>query len=381
LADAVQRERWAVSALFLTNGALFASVLPRLPEIKADLDLTDGQLGLALLGVGLGGLAASISTRWLLPRLGSRRLAVGATLLLAAIVPLVGVAPTRAVLFAVLVAVGATDALTDVAMNVSGVEAQRRLGRAVLNSMHAVWSIGAVTGGLVGSAAAGLRVPLPLHLAAVAGACAVLALVVRRHVPDASGAGTGDPVNRRRSGIRLSPALALLCGLAVLAALVEDAPASWSAVYLTDHAGAAPGAAGLGFTAFMAAMVAGRLVGDRLVDRFGVVVLVRTGGLAAGVALGVALLVGGTVPAIVAFAVVGFGAAPVFPAMITAAGALPGQGVAAMNVATRLGFLASPPVVGRVADGVGLPLALGLLVVPAALGLAVLAGAARAHGR
>jgi MFS family permease len=349
-------------------------VLPRLPEIKAHLHLSDGQLGLALLGVGLGGLVASLVTRWLLPRTGSARLAVASTIALAAAVPLVALAPRRPVLFAVLLLVGACDALTDVAMNVSGVEAQRRLGRPVLTSMHAVWSVGAVSGGAVGTAAAGLGVPLGLHLSAVAVLCAALALVVRPHVPDASGAGTGE---HPAGGPRLPPALALLCGLAVLAALLEDAPASWSAVYLADSTGAPRGAAGLGFTAFMTAMVVGRLVGDRVVARIGPVPVVRLGGLAAGLALGAALLSGGTLPAVLAFAVVGLGAAAVFPAMITAAGAMPGQGVAAMNVATRLGFLVSPPVVGRVADGVGLPLALGVLVVPAALGIAGCAGAVR----
>jgi len=373
LAGHVQRERWSVSALFLTNGALFATVLPRLPQVRDDLGLTDGQLGLALLGVGLGGLAGSIATRWLLPTVGSRRLALGGTLALAASVPLVAVAPTQGVLLLVLVAVGLADALTDVGMNVSGVEAQRRLGRPVLGSMHAVWSIGAVLGGLAGTAAAALRVPLLVHLAVVAVACAALCLAVRPGVPDADGAGTGE----RTGTSRVSPALVLLCGLAVLAALVEDAPASWSAIYLVDHTGAGPGTAGLGYTAFMTAMVLARLVSDRVVGRYGAVAVVRAGGLAAGTALGAALLVGGAVPAVLAFAVVGLGAAAVFPAMITAAGALPGQGVAAMNAATRVGFLVSPPVVGRVSDATSLPLALGVLVVPAALGLAVAAGAVR----
>jgi MFS family permease len=199
----------------------------------------------------------------------------------------------------------------------------------------------------------------------------LLPLSVWSRLRAAHGTGTGT----RKDGVRVSPSLVLICCLAVLAALLEDAPASWSAVYLTDHTGAGPGTAGLGFTAFMAAMVVARLVGDRVVRAVGPVLVVRVGGLAAGVALAAALLVGGTVPAIAAFAVVGLGAAAVFPAMITAAGTLPGQGVAAMNAATRLGFLASPPVVGQVADGVGLPLALGLLVVPAALGIALLAGA------
>lgn len=150
------RERWAVSALFFTNGALFASLLPRLPEIKSILDLSAGQLGLALLGIGLGGLVGSLTTRWLLPRARSRWAAVGSTLVLAAGLPLVGLAPSGWVLFAVLVGYGIADAVTDVSMNVAGVEMQRRLGRSVLNSMHGIWSIAAVVGGVTGSGAAAL---------------------------------------------------------------------------------------------------------------------------------------------------------------------------------------------------------------------------------
>ena len=368
----MRRERQAVTALFLTNGALFATVLPRLPEIKADLGLSDGRLGLALLGVGLGGLSGSTASRWLLPRAGSRRLAVGATVALALLLPLVGLAPLAVVLFAVLLLVGVSDSLTDVAMNVSGIEVQRRLGRPVLSSMHAVWSVGAVLGGLVGTAAAGLRVPVALHLAVVAASLAGAALAVARAVPDHSGAGSGEP-----TGARSSPALAVLCLLAVCAAFVEDAPASWSAIYLVEHTGAGPGAAGLAFTAFMAATVAGRIAGDRVVARFGLVQVVRAGGLLAAAGLSLGLVAGSTAAAVLAFGVVGLGAASLFPALFTAAGALPGQGVAVMNAASRVGFLASPPVVGTLADGVGLPLALGLLVVPAAVGIALLAGAVR----
>ena len=76
----------------------------------------------------------------------------------------------------------------------------------------------------------------------------------------------------------------------------------------------------------------------------------------------------------------GVGWAAVFPAMITAAGALPGLAVQAMNMATRDGFLAAPPLTGLVADGVGLPRALGLLIIPAALGLSLFAGAVGRSG-
>lgn len=310
-------ERWAVSALFFTNGGLFASLLPRLPDIKSSLDLSAGELGLALLGIGLGGLVGSLATRWLLPRVRSRRAAVGSTLVLAAGLPLVGLAPSGPVLFAVLVGYGVADAVTDVSMNVAGVEAQRRIGRSVLSSMHGVWSIGAVLGGLTGSAAAEVGLSLVVHLGIVAALCALVALFAARWVPATTGGGA------HVSGAapsRFSSALALLCALAVMAALVEAAPYSWSAVYLAEHTGASPGAAGLGVTAFVVGMTVARLVADTLVNRWGPVPVVRVGGLAAGLAVGVALAQGGTTAGIVAFAVMGVGSAAVFPAMITAGG-------------------------------------------------------------
>jgi hypothetical protein len=211
--------------------------------------------------------------------------------------------PSAWLLFAVLVGYGVADAVTDVSMNVAGVKVQRRLGRSVLNSMHGIWSIAAVVGGLTGSAAAALGVTLPLHLGAVGALCALLAILAMHWVPDVSGHGVRT---KPRPSARFSPAL---------------------------------------------------------------------GGLAGGLALATALVLGGTVPGIVAFAILGLGSAAVFPAMITAAGSLPGQSVQAMNMATRVGFLAAPPLVGLVADAVGLRAALGLLVVPAALALALFAGA------
>jgi hypothetical protein len=42
--------RLAIAALFLTNGAVFANLLPRYPQIKADLGLSNAEYGLAIAG-------------------------------------------------------------------------------------------------------------------------------------------------------------------------------------------------------------------------------------------------------------------------------------------------------------------------------------------
>jgi hypothetical protein len=69
------------------------------------------------------------------------------------------VAPNWIALGGALFVVGPLDSIVDVAQNAHGLRVRRRYGRSIVNSLHGVWSIGAVLGGLMGAAAAGLRIP------------------------------------------------------------------------------------------------------------------------------------------------------------------------------------------------------------------------------
>jgi fucose permease len=166
----------------------------------------------------------------------------------------------------------------------------------------------------------------------------------------------------------------------LLAGAVEDSPASWGAVLLRDELDASAGVGGLVFVAFQAAMTAGRLLADRVVDRLGSEAVLRAGSALIVVGASVGLLVGTPASVIAGFAVAGLGAAPLFPVVFHAAGNLPGlstgHGVAVVAWASRLGFLVVPPLVGLVGDAVSVRA--GLAVVPAAgLLLVLLAGAVR----
>ncbi|RZL72372.1 MAG: MFS transporter, partial [Rhodococcus sp. (in: high G+C Gram-positive bacteria)] len=153
-----------------------------------------------------------------------------------------------------------------------------------------------------------------------------------------------------------------LGAVVLLAGLMEDFPQSWSAVYMTAEQGAGPGAAGLAFVAFSVAMLVGRLVGDRIVDRFGPS-SVLTGGAAlvavafAGIAGLSVLAVDVPVLVIAAFAVAGLGSSPLFPIVFSLAGRLPGVSSAAaistVSLISRAGFLLAPLVVGRVVEASG----------------------------
>ena len=54
------RARVAVAALFLTNGALFANLLPRFPEIKTDLAMSNAAYGAAVAAFSAGALMAGL---------------------------------------------------------------------------------------------------------------------------------------------------------------------------------------------------------------------------------------------------------------------------------------------------------------------------------
>ena len=372
----------AVALLFLTNGALFANLLPRYPEIKAALDLTNSQFGLAVAAFPLGALVAGLAAGVLIRRFRSSRVAVASTLLLGLGVLAAGVAPTWSVLAAFLFLAGAMDAITDVAQNSHGLRVQGAYGRSILNSFHGLWSIGAALGGLMGGAAAGLGVPIGVHLAVFAALLSALVLGAYRFLlpgpePLAALAGARPAARAKVASGRTWLTLAVLAALVVIScsnAVVEDSGASWSALYLGHDLGAPATVAALGFVALTGAQFVGRMLGDRLVDRFGQRAMARAGGALVAGGMGLALAFPSVPGTIVGFAAAGWGIATLVPATLAAAdrlpGLRPGTGITIVSWLMRLGFLGAPPLVGAIADASSLRG--GLLVVPVAGVLVVL---------
>lgn len=372
----LRRARIAVAALFLTNGALLANVLPRYPGIKDDLDLSNSAYGLAVAAFPTGAMVAGLAAGVLIRRFRSSRVAVAGTFLTSGGLLLAGLAPSWITLAVALFLAGSFDAVTDVAQNAHGLRVQRRYGRSILNSFHAVWSIGAVLGGLMAAGAIALGLSRGVHLGISAVLFSLVTVVVYRYLlPGPETSGASAPAATRPAGQigRGYLVIAALVLIAVGGTIVEDAGNSWAAVYLSDSLGAAASVAAFGFIALVGAQFIGRMIGDRLVDRFGQRAVARTGGLITAGGMGLALAFPTVPGTILGFAAAGFGVATLVPAAMHAADELPGfkPGTALTLVSwlMRLGFLASPPIVGVISDATSLRL--GLLVVPFAGVLAV----------
>ena len=375
----LQRARVAVATCFALNAVFYANLIPRLPELRDDLGLSNAALGTALAAAPLGALVMGPLAAVLISRLGSGPVASLGLLGLGVGVAGAAAAPSWWVLALALLLVGALDAIVDVAQNAHGLRVQRGYGRSILNALHGLWSLGAVAGGLLGSVVAGLGVPLVVHLGVSAVVFGAVAVLIRRWMlpgrDDAEPAPETAPTAPGARSARRTAVLALvvLGLLAAAAAFVEDSAASWSAIWLRDDLGATVVTAGLGFVAFQVAMTVGRLTGDRVVDRFGQRVVARVGGAVIAAGFGLMLGLPSVPTTVVGFALAGLGVATLVPAVYAAADALPGLptgvGLTAVNLLLRIGFLVSPPLIGFVADAVGLRV--GLLSVVLA-GLLVL---------
>ncbi len=375
---APRRSVLAIAAVFFVNGCTFSSWSPRLPELQEELGISDTALGFTLVGMGIGGLAASSVSGRMVDRRGSRTMTVATSVALSLLLPLLAVMPAAALVFGALIVLGALDGLTDVAMNSQAIDLQRHLGRSVLTRFHALWSAGAVTGGLLASRAAAAGVPIGVHLAIVGVVLATTtALAARSLLPDRhahvvvvpGGVGAEDPEGPGRTPRRVLVALVLL-GVGI--ALVELPPNDWAALLMADRFDLSDGAAALGFVATAGGMFVGRLGGDHVADAFGLERTRRSGALLA--ALGILVATTAPVPALswIGLFVTGLGLSSLFPLAFRAASDLvhgSHSGMAAFSSGARAGFLLASPLVGVIAGATSV--AVALLAVAGTAGLAV----------
>jgi len=388
----------------------------RLPATRDRLGASAAELGLVLLAPGFGSLLSMpFSGRWC-RRFGSRAVVAAATVATSAVLVGLAVAPTLVALGATLFVWGSFYGLWDVAMNVHGSAVEQRAGREWMPRYHACWSVGGIAGAGCGALAAHLGGPVVLHFAVVAAACTALVMVSLRSfvedrtiphppppgVPEPGALVSGSPEGecsrsagaggavvhrpgRGRSGPRrgrvLTGRLLLVGVVTICATTLEGAAADWLALFLTDEREATASLAAAGYAVFAVAMAGGRFSGTAVAERLGRHGAVRAGGLVAFAGVLLTVLGPGLVVSYVGAALWALGVCLVFPAAVSAGGEAPDRPADAIAAVTTIGyggFLLGPPVIGLLADRVGLGRALLVLLVLAA-GIAALAPAVRSR--
>ncbi len=370
-----------MTIVFLLVGSSAGTWAARLPAIKAHLHISAGVLGLALLGPAVGAVLAMSVVGAVLVKVKPRRIVGVLFVPYGVLLCALSFVDSPWQLFAVLVGWGACVGTIDVAMNVEAAALQDLVGRRIMSRFHAAYSLGGLAGAGAGALAAASGLSVRVNFLIVGVTVLVVGVAAssafsRTPVRPTHTATSSDPMVHSPRRPKLSWSLVGLCTIAFGCFLAEGAVNNWSAIYLHSSLKAGAGLAAVAYTAFSCAMAVGRLCGDHMAERFGPVRLVRVSVATAAIGLAVALIVGQVAVAMVGFVLLGLGMSFVVPLVFTASSLLerPGPSLATVNSCGYLGLLIGPALIGGLADAVGLPGALGVIVVVCAV-TAVLAGA------
>ncbi len=353
--------------MFFTNGVLFSALLPRYPELKAHFGLSDTQFGLTVVAFAAGAICAAAAAAPLIRRWGATRVTWIGSIVLATTMAVAGGSPSVWVFAVALFAAGLTDAIVDAAQNVAGIAVERSYGRSIINSLHAVWSLGAATGGVIGAVSAALDVSVGAQMVVNGAVWSVVAVVASRLVSSGAAAQpvvVDEHVPAEAGSSRAWRLLAPLILLAICGTLIEDIANNWAVLFMRDETTAPVAVAGLAITVMVGAQFVGRLLGDRMTDRWGREGVARGGGVLIALGMTIAAVSPTAAVALAGFALAGFGSATLVPAAFAAAdrvpGLSPGTGVAMLGWLMRLGFLVTSPSVGALSDATDLRVALAI---------------------
>jgi MFS family permease len=366
----------ATAAIFLLNGTVISSWISRLPATKARLDADPRTIGLTLLMTGLGSLVAMPWVGPLAARYGSRRVEVVAAVVSGVMLVSLAVTPNAVVTGAALFVFGAAYGSWDVAMNVQGSHVDRAAGRDFMPRYHACWSVGAFAGAGIGALAASLGLPLVVHFTIAALLAVVPSLLIlgrwwdddREDHPEVA----ADGARRRRL---ISRALVLIGVITLCGTFLEGAAADWVAIYMSGDRLQPDAIAALGYSLWAVSMAASRFAGTTVISRIGRVRAVRIAGVCAGLGVASVLALPGLAGVALGLVLWGAGVALVFPAAMSAGGEQPGRaadGIATVATIGYGGFLVGPPLIGLLAQHVGLGTALWVLA-PLGVAIALLA--------
>jgi MFS family permease len=325
--------------------------------------------------MGIGSLLSMPLTGHLCRRFGTRSVIIVTAALACLVAAGLGQVGSIVELGVVLFGFGLTYGAWDVSMNVQGSAAETLAGRNWMPRYHAAWSAGSILGAALGALAAEQKLAVSVHFPLVAIGSAGIAAVGLTMFIDERAELVNEHEHKDGRRARVISRRLILIGIVVLAStVVEGAASDWLAIYLADERHVSYASAALAFTVFAVAMTVGRVLGTPITARLGRAFAVRIGGFLAMAGVLLTILSPFLVLNYAGSLLWAAGICLVFPAGVSAAGESqrPAESIAMVTTIGYGSILIGPPLIGALADRIGLGNALLVLVLLGAV-LALLA--------
>lgn len=344
-----KRVRFAISLFYFAQGVVFASWASRIPDLKSAMQLSDAQLGSALLALPLGQLVTMPISGRLTTIFGSRRMLTIAIPIYALALTVLGLATTGWQLALFLFLFGVAGNLCNIALNTQGVAGENHYGKPIMTSFHGAWSIGGFTGALIGLLVVNLSLTPYLHFCIIAALSWLNVLLSYRYLLAAQ-----KPTATEKTKLFTKPqgVLIQLGVIGFFSMATEGAMFDWSGIYFKDIVKAPQALVVLGYASFMIMMATGRFLGGKVIARFGRKRAIQGSGIIIFTGMLIAVIFPYLVPATLGFMLVGIGVSGIVPMVYSIAGTntkvSPGIALAMVSGVSYFGFLMGPPLIGYI---------------------------------
>lgn len=354
-ASYLNRVRWAVSLFYFCTGLCFSSWASRIPDIKTALHLSNGQLGTILFALPLGQLTMMYFSGKLVTRYGSRTILGLALLMYAFGLISIGLATNGWQLGLALYFLGIFANLSNISVNTQGVYTERLFKRTIMTTFHGVWSIAGFTGSIIGLGMNGLGISPFIHFMVIA---TIILLLYTFNCKFLIKVKNSVRSEKKRGFIKYDKTLVLLGIIGFCSLASEGVMFDWSGIYFKDIVKVPESLVILGYSSFMIMMASGRFLGGNLITKFGRIRVMQVSGILISLGLFIAVLFPFLISCTLGFMIVGLGVSTIIPTLYSLAGKHPtiptGEALTAVSSISFLGFLMGPPVIGYIAELLGL---------------------------
>ena len=371
-------------------GLAVAATAARVAEIKGHTDSSDAIWGYCMMLGNVGSMTGNLFGTDLARRLGTRRMVQLVMVIVGSSQVAYGFLDRAWQVPLIAFFAGGSYSLINIACNTQGSIIELNEGRSLMPSFHGSWSIGAFTG----SFTAGLiakHVSTATHLTfnsivAILGCIFIARFLLSPSFDSADVSANSDVAHHEPIPAHFMHFIWLAALGSMLATIAETSVGDWSAILLHENLHIPIGLNSLGYTCFVLAQITSRFSIGKLIDRFGSPVIIKYGGIIGGAGYLMGLLIsyrlhlysqsGALIVMCIAYAILGFGVAPMPPSYVSVVGSIKGlptsRGLTRLAIIAASGFLIGRFAISSLAGLFGLQLAL-LLPACALIGSGALA--------
>ena len=326
----VADEKRYIGIIFFLFAAQIMSWVPRFPEIKANLSLSNGEFGTYLSLGSIGAIIAMLSTGHFVHKLGAKKVLIISTLAMCLAISIISHLHSAPIFIIVNIINGAAVSGFNTAINAQAFHAQDRAGEMIISRQHGYWTIGAVATAILSGALVEF-VPIAWHINILS---FILFFVIMYYIQkldpemikpsteEEDDFGVKDLFTSFRIDYLVSAAL--VCGI-----MVEFATSDWSSIYAKETIGVRGSLATVPYIVTFVAMIVGRLGIHKVTPYISLQKMVKIGSIVGGTGFigfitASSLLVdysksAAYICAVIGFAIGGLGSSFLSPTLFTAA--------------------------------------------------------------